>query len=141
MISKVRINECSQTKLELNTKFRLKYPADLQESRLILLDETQPLSNKMKAYVHPNGTWMFKVRSNVCHMFHSSDRINIGFRIENIPNTRLRLYLSIDGVKKAVIKSCADHNRRLKNKVFSNTQISHITNSELYIYGAIQIER
>ena len=108
--------------------FRFKFPADIGENRISLLDEEQRISNKMKFHKLKNGTLFVRVKSNQCHQFHSTDRIDFGLKKEDIKKVVMKIYLSIENNKNKAIKACDDHVRRLKNEVLYPPILSNLNN-------------
>ena len=71
----------------------------------------------MKFHELANGNWLLRVRINQCHLFHGSDRINLGFKRTEIEGTKIKIYLKLKERGPSKVAACPSHSAKFNSKV------------------------
>ena len=91
------------------------------EDKIRMLNDNPPLSNKMKFFVPEVGPWMFRIRSNQCHLFHGNDSTHIAIVKEQVENLTIKIGIRMKNNKFKSINPCAKHSDKFNTK--ANTKV------------------
>ena len=82
-----------------------------------MLQDNPQVTTKMKFHVPEAGPWMLRLRSNICHLFHGNDAIEIGICKAQVENLKIKLSVKIKDNKFKAVKPCPKHEEKYRSKV------------------------